>query len=191
MQRGRTAPALGLLLFDLSTPHRAEEQQKHIEQNKAEGERAWRRYLEKVMKFINRNAYIIVAVKGYSYCRAALRAMKLILNNFARLATVNIIGDALIFLGKLSVVAACGCAAFFMTTMDKFSDPTSDRYLSSPVVPVALACLAAYVVASIFFAVRRHFPECTVFFRSLPRSAPSTHAGKPEERVRVWACVAK
>ena len=112
------------------------------------------RYLEKVMKFINRNAYIIVAVKGYSYCRAALRAMKLILNNFARLAAVNIIGDALIFLGKLTVVAACGAAAFFMTTMDKFSDPTSDNYLSSPVVPVLLACLAAYVVASIFFAVR-------------------------------------
>jgi hypothetical protein len=28
-------------------------------------------YLEKVLKFINRNAYILVAVKGYSYCYSA------------------------------------------------------------------------------------------------------------------------
>jgi hypothetical protein len=111
------------------------------------------RYLEKIMKFINRNAYIIVAIKGYTYCGSALRAVKLIVNNFARLAAVNIIGDALIFLGKLTVVVACGCVAFVMTYIDRFSDPTSDNYLSSPVIPVILTCLAAYVVASIFFSV--------------------------------------
>lgn len=105
------------------------------------------------MKFINRNAYVIVAIKGYTYCGSALRAVKLIVNNFARLAAVNIIGDALIFLGKLTVVVACGCIAFVMTGIDRFSDPTSDNYLSSPVVPVILTCLAAYVVASIFFSV--------------------------------------
>lgn len=113
-----------------------------------------RRYLEKIMKFINRNAYIIVAIKGYTYCGAALRAVKLIVMNVGRLAAVNIIGDALIFLGKLTVVIACGCIAFLMTSIDRFADPTSDNYLSSPVIPVLLSCLAAYVVASIFFAVR-------------------------------------
>merc|ERR1711939_610793 len=29
-------------------------------------------YLEKVLKYINRNAYILVAVKGYSYCYSAI-----------------------------------------------------------------------------------------------------------------------
>ena len=52
------------------------------------------------MKFINRNAYIIVAIKGYTYCGSAIRAFKLIVNNIGRLAAVNVIGDALIFLGK-------------------------------------------------------------------------------------------
>jgi Plasma-membrane choline transporter len=113
-----------------------------------------RRYLEKLMKFINRNAYIIVAVKGYSYCGAALRAAKLIVNNIARLAAVNIIGDALIFLGKLTVVLACGCIAFALSGVGVWGDPESDKYLASPLVPVALACLSGYVVASIFFSVR-------------------------------------
>jgi hypothetical protein len=114
------------------------------------------RYLEKIMKFINRNAYIIVAVKGYNYCHSALRALKLIVNNALRLAAVNVIGDALIFLGKMTVVAACGCIAFLMSSITRFSDPTSPTYLSSPAVPVILACLSSYVVSSIFFAVRCH-----------------------------------
>ena len=112
------------------------------------------RYLEKIIKFINRNAYIIVAIKGYTYCGAAIRAFKLIVNNLGRLAAVNVIGDALIFLGKLTVVAACGCIAFLMTDLPLWSDPESDKYVASPLVPVALTCLAAYVVANIFFSVR-------------------------------------
>ena len=113
------------------------------------------------MKFINRNAYIIVGIKGYAYCPAALRAVKLIVNNALRLAAVNIIGDALIFLGKLTVVAACGCIAFAMTLLPMFAAPDSESYLSSPLVPVVLTCLAAYVVASIFFGVRRRFWQLT------------------------------
>jgi solute carrier family 44 (choline transporter-like protein), member 2/4/5 len=105
------------------------------------------------MKFINRNAYIIVAIKGYNYCSSALRAIKLIVNNALRLAAVNVIGDALIFLGKMTVVASCGCIAFLMSNVNNFSDPTSPNYLSSPAVPIVLTCLSAYVVASIFFGV--------------------------------------
>lgn len=112
------------------------------------------RYLEKVMKFINRNSYILVAVKGQNFCSAAMRAIKLIVLNVARLAAVNIIGDALIFLGKVTVVLACGSIAFLMTGMPAFAEVDSDNYLSSPVVPVILTLIAAYMVASVFFAVR-------------------------------------
>lgn len=103
---------------------------------------------------INRNAYIIVAVKGYTYCGSAVRAIKLIVMNVGRLAAVNVIGDALIFIGKLTVVLASGCIAFLMTNLQVYADSSSDYYLSSPMIPVILTCLASYVVASIFFAVR-------------------------------------
>lgn len=112
------------------------------------------RYMEKVMKFINRNAYILVAVKGYTFCGGALRAIKLIVLNVGRLAAVNIIGDALIFLGKLTIVLASGSLAFLMTDMPAFSNVDSANYVSSPIVPVILTMLAAYMVASVFFAVR-------------------------------------
>jgi hypothetical protein len=35
--------------------------------------------LEQIVKFINRNAYIIIAIKGQGYCCAAIHAVKLII----------------------------------------------------------------------------------------------------------------
>lgn len=106
------------------------------------------------MKFINRNAYVMVAVKGTGYCSSAFRAVKLIINNALRLAAINIIGDSLMFLGKITVVAGAGAIAFLMTDLNQYTDVESDTYLTSPVIPVLLAVVAAYVVASIFFSVR-------------------------------------
>jgi solute carrier family 44 (choline transporter-like protein), member 2/4/5 len=114
----------------------------------------WNRYMEKVMKFINRNAYIIIAVKGYSFCGGAARAIKLIVLNVGRLAAVNVIGDALMFLGKLTIVMACGALAFLMTDLPMFSKVDSKNYITSPIVPVILTLFAAYMVASVFFSVR-------------------------------------
>ena len=59
-------------------------------------------YLEKVLKYINRNAYILVAVKGYSYCYSAVEAIKLIILNMMRIAAVNTVGDFLTWLGNWS-----------------------------------------------------------------------------------------
>lgn len=74
------------------------------------------------MKFINQNAYIMVAIKGTSYCSSAIRAIKLIISNALRLAAVNIIGDVLILLGKLCVAAACGLIAFAMSNGEYYNN---------------------------------------------------------------------
>ena len=44
----------------------------------------------------------MVAVHGRGYCHSALHAAKLILNNILRIAAVNVVGDALLWLGKVS-----------------------------------------------------------------------------------------
>jgi len=54
-------------------------------------------YVEKVMHFINRNAYIMVAAKGTGYCTSAGRAIKLIVNNALRLVAVTIIVDVVVW----------------------------------------------------------------------------------------------
>jgi choline transporter-like protein 2/4/5 len=110
-------------------------------------------YLEKVMKFINRNAYILVAVKGSSYCWSAIRAVKLIINNALRLAAVNTVGDALIFLGKLCVTLGCAVIAFLMSDLDMYTDSSEDTYLSSPLLPILFSTFVAYAIATVFFQV--------------------------------------
>lgn len=70
--------------------------------------------VEKVLKFLNRNAYIEIAVYGYSFCKAAKRAFELITRNVLRVAAVNLIGDFLLFVGKCMIATMTGvvCAVF-------------------------------------------------------------------------------
>lgn len=111
--------------------------------------------LEKIVAFINRNAYIMVAVKGTSYCVSAGRAVALLVSNALRLAAVNFVGDMLIFLGKVAVAAAAGIVALAMCELNYYNDPVKhpDTYLYSPILPVAISIITAFAVASVFFAV--------------------------------------
>jgi len=111
--------------------------------------------LEKIVMFINKNAYIMVGVKGTSYCVSAGRAVALIVQNALRLITVNFVGDILIFLGKVGVAAGCGLIAFGMSEISYYNDPTKypDTYLASPVLCVAISVITGFVVAQIFFSV--------------------------------------
>lgn len=110
-------------------------------------------YLEKVLKFINRNAYILVAIKGYSYCYSALEAVKLIITNALRIAAVNTVGDFLTWLGKLVVAGVCGFIAFLLCDLDQYTDPTSATYLTSPILPVIVVIFIAYCEADVFLSV--------------------------------------
>jgi len=112
-------------------------------------------YLEKVIKFINRNAYILVASKGTSYCASAQRAVTLIIGNVARLAAVNTVGDILIWLAKLGTALMCGVIAAFLTDLPQYTSQQEypETYLSSPYLVIAISVILAYFVANIFFHV--------------------------------------
>lgn len=110
-------------------------------------------YLEKVLKFINRNAYILVAVKGYSYCYSAFEAVKLIIFNALRIAAVNTVGDFLTWLGKIVVAGACGFIAFLLCDMEQYTDPASATYITSPILPVIVVAFIAYCEADVFLSV--------------------------------------
>ncbi|KAJ9522324.1 hypothetical protein QJQ45_008201 [Haematococcus lacustris] len=111
--------------------------------------------LEKIVAFINRNAYIMVAVKGTSYCVSAGRAVSLIVTNVLRIAAVNFIGSILIFLGKVAVAATCGIIAFAMSQVPYYTDSNAypDTTLSSPILPIAISIITGFAVAELFFSV--------------------------------------
>ncbi|XP_073243444.1 choline transporter-like protein 4 isoform X2 [Porites lutea] len=106
--------------------------------------------LEKCLKFLNKNAYIIIAIHGKNFCSAAKEAFTLLLENFLRVAAVNSVTSFLLFMGKLLVVGIVGVASFFWFDKLSSDDPTSLRY---DVVPTIIMVVFAYAVSVLFFDV--------------------------------------
>jgi len=112
--------------------------------------------LEKFMKFLNRNAYIITASTGSNFCKSAKEAFSLILRNVARVAVLDKVTDFLLFLGKLVVVGTVAVLSFYV-----FSGGLNDKLpleLASPnlnyyMVPVFIITFSAYMISSSFFSV--------------------------------------
>nr|KAG5709578.1 hypothetical protein BaRGS_001628 [Batillaria attramentaria] len=70
---------------------------------------------EKVLKFINSNAYIEIAIHGYGFCKAARTAFMVIVSNALRMVAINCVGDFVLFLAKagtVAVVAVVGIELF-------------------------------------------------------------------------------
>jgi len=115
--------------------------------------------LEKFMKFINRNAYILTAIYGTNFCKSAKEAFSLILRNMVRVAVLDKVTDFLLFLGKVvitSTVALCsfwyfsgGLNAQFDLAQVDLTEPKLNYYF----VPVFLITIGAYFIASCFFSV--------------------------------------
>ncbi|KAF0684105.1 Aste57867_23892 [Aphanomyces stellatus] len=112
---------------------------------------------EKCMKFLNKNAYIMVAMKGTSFCGAMKESFGLILANAARVATVSVISTFLLLLGKI-FITSFSCMMLFLfinnppTKLPSFF--TGDvANISSPVFPLLVCGLLSFTIASFFLDV--------------------------------------
>ncbi|XP_022093439.1 choline transporter-like protein 1 isoform X2 [Acanthaster planci] len=100
---------------------------------------------EKVLRYINRNAYIEIAIYGYSFCKAARKAFTLIVSNALRVAAINSVGDFVLLLGKATVVAAV-----VVIGMQLLKDKADVHY---DFVPITLAAIFAFLLSHIFLSV--------------------------------------
>jgi len=114
--------------------------------------------LEKFMKFINRNAYILTAINGTNFCKSAKEAFSLILRNVVRVAVLDKVTDFLLFLGKVVITSTVALLSFFY-----FSGGLTEKVpldLADPgpklnyyFVPIFLITIGAYFIAACFFSV--------------------------------------
>jgi choline transporter-like protein 2/4/5 len=96
-------------------------------------------------------SHMQIATSGKGFCRAAGKATALIVSNILRVAAVNIIGDLILFLGKVCVSLACALFAFLMLETHKYKSGNSK--VSSPLFPVLFCWGVGYITAGHFFAV--------------------------------------
>ncbi|UJR34024.1 hypothetical protein I4U23_021438 [Adineta vaga] len=109
--------------------------------------------LEKFLKFLNRNAYIITAIYGTGFFTSARRAFHLIVSNPLRLLVIDKVCDFLIFLGKLCITAGIGILAFFFFTRRIAQAEKYVPELHYYAVPLLLIIIGTYIIATCFFSV--------------------------------------
>lgn len=104
--------------------------------------------LEKFLKFINRNAYIMCAIHGHNFCSSAKDAFNLLMRNVLRVVALDKVTDFLFFLSKVLIAAGMGCLTYvFVTESGRVGD------LHYNLVPVLLVTLGSYLIATVFFGV--------------------------------------
>uniref|UniRef100_A0A671R806 Choline transporter-like protein n=1 Tax=Sinocyclocheilus anshuiensis TaxID=1608454 RepID=A0A671R806_9TELE len=109
--------------------------------------------LEKFIKFLNRNAYIMVAIYGKNFCTSAKDAFFLLMRNIIRVAVLDKVTDFLLFLGKLLIVGIVGiCSFFFFTGKIKIVEDAAPS-LNYYWVPILTVVFGAYLIAHGFFSV--------------------------------------
>ncbi|XP_057697128.1 choline transporter-like protein 5 isoform X1 [Corythoichthys intestinalis] len=109
--------------------------------------------LERFLKFLNRNAYIMIAIYGKSFCTSSKDAFFLLLRNVIRVAVLDKVTEFVLFLGKLLVTGSISALAYFFFSnqipLGKIKVPVLYTYW----VPVVVVALGSFVISSGFFSV--------------------------------------
>ncbi|CAF0895937.1 unnamed protein product [Brachionus calyciflorus] len=113
--------------------------------------------LEKFLKFINRNAYIMVAIYGRNFCKSARDAISLLASNPLRALVLDRVTDFILFLGRLLITAGVGVLAFYFFSRGFEIDEAFKKYFAPELhyywVPLICVIIGTYFITKIFFTV--------------------------------------
>ncbi|XP_060801052.1 choline transporter-like 1 isoform X2 [Amyelois transitella] len=113
--------------------------------------------LEKFIRYLNHNAYTIITIERCHFCKAAARAFSTIVNNALQVATINSVGDFILFLGKCIVTAVTGIIGLLLLKRNSdlhfFAVPTLVICIFSFFIAHCILSLYEMVVDSLFLCV--------------------------------------
>ena len=103
----------------------------------------------KIMEFINKHAYIQIALKGDSFCTAAFEGFGLIIRNLGRFSMLALIGGMFSLIGTLFItVGSCIIGYFLITRVHYFSDE-----LNSCVLPVVAFGIVGFIMGKVTMSI--------------------------------------
>jgi len=104
---------------------------------------------ERFIKFLNKNAYIQIALTGKNFCFAAKDGFLLALGNPLRYSVLYGITGVFVLFGKVFISALTALAAYLaITKWSKFSEN-----ISSPLIPTLVVLVFAYGIGNVFMTV--------------------------------------
>uniref|UniRef100_A0A673GAX6 Choline transporter-like protein n=1 Tax=Sinocyclocheilus rhinocerous TaxID=307959 RepID=A0A673GAX6_9TELE len=134
--------------------------------------------LEKFIKFMNRNAYIMVAIYGKNFCRSARDAFFLLMRNVIRVVVLDKVTDFILFLGKLLIVGLVAVclknlfAFFFLQTVLVGSYLIAHGFFSvyAMCVDTLFLCFCEYLVNHGSFVLQHLFSHSFITVEDLERN---------------------
>ena len=105
------------------------------------------------MRFINRNAYIMCAMKSTNFCKSAKDGFNLVMRNMFRAMVLNSVISFLLFLGKVVIVTGVGALSYFVFSGQIPQLQNEVPALNYLFVPITVIVIASYFIASSFFSV--------------------------------------
>jgi hypothetical protein len=104
--------------------------------------------LEKIMKFINKHAYILTAIYGFSFCKSARKAFWLLLRNILRVAAVNMLSTFLLMMGRILIPVLTTFICYLAIAYG-----TNNSLVSGIIAPLVLCFLLSYWIACMFLEI--------------------------------------
>ena len=103
----------------------------------------------KIMEFVNKHAYIQIALKGDSFCTAAWEGFGLIIRNLGRFSALAAISTVFTFIGTIFItVGSCIIGYFLITNVEYFS-----KDLNSCVLPVVAFGLIGFIMGRVTMSI--------------------------------------
>ena len=103
----------------------------------------------KFMEYVNKHAFIQIALKGDSFCTSAFEGFGLIIRNLGRFSVLALVSGIFSLVGTLFItVASCIIGYFLITNVDTFS-----AELNSCVLPVVAFGLIGFVMGRVTMTI--------------------------------------
>ena len=105
--------------------------------------------IARTIEFINKHAYIQIALKGDNFCTSAWVGFGLLIRNLGRFSSLILIGTFFSIFGMLFIAAASGVIGYYVITeVSYFSEK-----LNSPVLPVFAMVMIGFILGMVSMSV--------------------------------------
>lgn len=103
---------------------------------------------EKFIKFLNKNSYVLIASRGYSFCKATRKAFVYIINNSLRFLVLVHLTEWILFCG---IITICACNTYLFYQYLQWTNEYDQLILRW--APMVLILFVTYFIASLSFSV--------------------------------------
>ncbi len=100
--------------------------------------------VERILKFISKNAYIQTAIHGSSFCHAAKEGFYLVCRNILRIGALHVVSGFVLLIAKVAVTVFAGVGAYWIFT------GSFDVKINGYMGPTILVMIIAWTFSGMF-----------------------------------------